>query len=69
MTNFDDLQQYIGNKVEENCDLCKKPMGAADTFVLGKWDFHYDCYHIVLKRLSCLEDIIFSPKEGTWHFH
>jgi len=58
MTNFEDLQQYISNEVGAKCDLCKRLMGVADTFELGKWVFHYDCYHIALKWLEPFVDIL-----------
>ncbi len=63
MTDYKDLQQYISDEVEANCDLCEKPMGVADTFELGKWVLHYDCYHIVLKRLEPLADILLAPQD------
>ncbi len=38
-------------------------MGVADIFELGKWVLHYDCYHIVLKRLESITDILLGPED------
>ncbi len=49
---------------EEKCNLCKEPIiGVACVYSIGRWDFHYVCYRVVLKRLARLEDILLVPQD------
>ncbi len=47
----------------ETCNLCQKPIATHDTFRLGHWFFHLDCYRITLARLKPLTDILFAPQD------
>ncbi len=49
---------------EEKCSLCKEPiLEIMNMHNIGRWDFHYDCYRIVLKRLERLADILLAPQD------
>ncbi len=46
------------------CGLCKELIVEIfDMHNVGRWDFHYDCYRIVLKRLKPLENILLAPQD------